>query len=69
ILAGGKKSWRPPRNITTEEFSSLVALIETRHAAIVGPMLCAYGSCRVSHDADQSSADDAQVEDQVQDQE
>jgi hypothetical protein len=41
-----------PRNVTTEEFSSLVTLIETYHAATVGPMLCAYGSCRVSRDGD-----------------
>ncbi|MBF6567930.1 MAG: hypothetical protein IVW54_03530 [Candidatus Binataceae bacterium] len=41
-----------PRNVTTEEFSSLVTLIDTHHAATVGPMLCAYGSCRVSRDSD-----------------
>ena len=41
-----------PRNVTTEEFSSLVSLIETHDAATVGPMLCAYGSCRVSRDGD-----------------
>ena len=43
-----------PRNVTTEEFSSLVTLIETHHAATVGPMLCAYGSCRVSRDGNES---------------
>jgi len=43
-----------PRNVTTEEFSSLVTLIDTHHAATVGPMLCAYGSCRVSRDGNES---------------
>jgi hypothetical protein len=44
-----------PRNITTDEFSALIALIETHHAATVGPMLCAYGSCRVSRDGEENS--------------
>ena len=58
-----------PRNITTDEFSSLVALIEDHKASIVGPMLCAFGSCRVSRDSDSNVSDDVQAEDQVQDQE
>ncbi len=36
-----------PRNVTTEEFESLVRLIESHGASVVGPMLCAYGSCRL----------------------
>ena len=48
-----------PRNITTDEFSSLVALIEAHKAATVGPMLCAYGSCRLTKDPDSSSVDDS----------
>jgi hypothetical protein len=58
-----------PRNITTDEFSSLVALIEDHKASIVGPMLCAFGSCRVSRDPDTNVSDDVQAEDQVRDQE
>lgn len=50
-----------PRNITTDEFSSLVALIETRRAATVGPMLCAYGSCRISRDRDEPKSDSSQA--------
>jgi hypothetical protein len=50
-----------PRNITTDEFSSLVALIETHRAAVVGPMLCAYGSCRLSREkSDSSDSDNSQ---------
>jgi len=49
-----------PRNITTDEFSSLVALIETHRAATVGPMLCAYGSCRLSRDRDEPESDSSQ---------
>ncbi len=48
-----------PRNITTDEFSSLVTLIENHKASIVGPMLCAFGSCRVTKDPDMSSLDDS----------
>jgi hypothetical protein len=36
-----------PRNVTTEEFESLIRIIEAHRASTVGPMLCAYGSCRV----------------------
>jgi len=39
-----------PRNVTTEEFESLIRLIETHGAATVGPMLCAYGSCRLARE-------------------
>jgi hypothetical protein len=49
-----------PRNITTDEFSSLIALIETHRAATVGPMLCAYGSCRLSRDRDEPESDSSQ---------
>lgn len=45
-----------PRNITTEELSSLIGIIEKHHAPIVGPMLCAYGSCRVSKDNEPDDA-------------
>jgi hypothetical protein len=41
-----KRSWRPPPQVTTEEFAAFVALVETIDASIVGAMLCAYGSCR-----------------------
>lgn len=36
-----------PRSVTTEEFESLVRLVEAHGASTVGPMLCAYGSCRL----------------------
>ncbi len=39
-------------NITTDEFAALIALVETHHAATVGPLLCAYGSCHLSQDRD-----------------
>ncbi|MGO9265596.1 MAG: hypothetical protein ACLQBA_12075 [Candidatus Binataceae bacterium] len=61
ILAGGKSSWRPPRNITTDEFSSLVALIETHHAATVGPMLCAYGTCRIPKDPELAGVNESET--------
>jgi hypothetical protein len=35
-----------PPNITTEEFESLIKLIDERRASNVGIMLCAYGACR-----------------------
>jgi hypothetical protein len=35
-----------PPNITTEEFESLIKLIDERRASTVGIMLCAYGACR-----------------------
>jgi hypothetical protein len=35
-----------PRNVTTEEFSEFAALIEQHGAALIGALLCAYGSCR-----------------------
>jgi hypothetical protein len=35
-----------PRNVTTEEFSGLAALIEQYGASMIGALLCAYGSCR-----------------------
>jgi hypothetical protein len=56
LLAGNpeKRGWFPPRNVTTGEFYALVALIESFHAHTVGPMLCAYGSCRVSRDGNES---------------
>jgi hypothetical protein len=41
-----------PRNVTTEELEALVRLIETGGAATVGPMLCAYASCRVPKEPD-----------------
>jgi hypothetical protein len=56
-----------PRNITTDEFSSLVALIETHRAATVGPMLCAYGSCRLSRDQDEPVSDSSQSPDDDRD--
>ena len=52
-----------PRNITTDEFSALVALIETHRAATVGAMLCAYGSCRLSRDRDEPESDSSQPTD------
>jgi hypothetical protein len=39
-----------PRNVTTEEFESVVRLIEIHGASVVGPLLCAYGSCRLPRD-------------------
>lgn len=36
-----------PRNVTTEEFAAVVRLIDAYGAATVGPMLCAYASCRL----------------------
>jgi hypothetical protein len=51
-----------PRNITTDEFSSLVHLIEQHSAATLGPMLCAYGSCRVQRD-DTDKAEPATLDD------
>jgi hypothetical protein len=41
-----------PRNITTDELSSVVHLIEHHGAATLGPMLCAYGSCRVPRESE-----------------
>jgi len=52
-----------PRNITTDEFASLVALIETHQAVTVGPMLCAYGSCRLSREQDEPESDSSQPTD------
>lgn len=49
-----------PRNITTDEFASLIGLIETHQAVTVGPMLCAYGSCRLSHDHDGAESDSSE---------
>lgn len=43
-----------PRNVTTEEFASLVKLLDIHHAATVGPMLCAFGSCRVPREDEQT---------------
>lgn len=47
-----------PRNITTEELEGLVALIDTHHAETVGPMLCAYGSCRVPRSTEEPEETD-----------
>jgi hypothetical protein len=35
-----------PRNVTTDELSALVRLVERHGASLVGALLCAYGSCR-----------------------
>jgi hypothetical protein len=43
-----------PRNVTTEEFAALVRLLDIHHAATVGPMLCAFGSCRVPREDEQT---------------
>jgi hypothetical protein len=55
-----------PRNITTDEFSSLIVLIETHSAVTVGPMLCAYGTCRVSRDRDEAASDNPEETDSDQ---
>lgn len=50
-----------PRNVTTEEFLAFASLVEQHHAAKVGALLCAYGTCRAPRDADDTAgtADDA----------
>ena len=35
-----------PRNVTTDEFYSLTALVNRYGSSKVGALLCAYGSCR-----------------------
>ena len=47
-----------PRNVTTEEFESLVRLIEVHGASTVGPMLCAYGSCRLPREEEPPGVED-----------
>jgi hypothetical protein len=50
-----------PRNVTTEEFESPIQIIEVNRASIIGPMLCAYGSCRLPReqelDAEESDSE------------
>ncbi len=41
-----------PRNVTTDELQALIRIVETGGAATVGPMLCAYASCRVPREPD-----------------
>jgi hypothetical protein len=55
-----------PRNVTTEEFEALVRLIDIHRASTVGPMLCAYGSCRVPREEaseDQEAAETGKQQD------
>jgi len=35
-----------PANVTTEELQAFTELVDTRGSALVGALLCAYGSCR-----------------------
>jgi hypothetical protein len=46
-----------PRNVTTEEFEDLVRLIDVHRASTVGPMLCAYGSCRLPREEEPEDQD------------
>ena len=46
-----------PRNVTTEEFETLVRLIDSHRASTVGPMLCAYGSCRLPREGEPEDQD------------
>jgi hypothetical protein len=39
-----------PKNVTTDEFRSFAALVETYGAAQIGALLCAYASCRESRE-------------------
>jgi hypothetical protein len=48
-----------PRNVTTEEFEALVKLIDVHRASTVGPMLCAYGSCRLPREGEPEDQDAA----------
>jgi hypothetical protein len=41
-----------PRNVTTDELHALIRIVESGGAATVGPMLCAYASCRVPREPD-----------------
>lgn len=50
-----------PRNVTTEEFASFVALVEAHTASTVGALLCAFASCREPREEDvPGNNDDAQ---------
>jgi len=51
-----------PKNVTTDEFSSLVALIEKCGAPTVGLLLCAYGSCREPREEETPEVADSVVE-------
>jgi len=49
-----------PRNVTTDEFSGLAALVERYGASLVGALLCAYGSCREPRDEEAPEAEEDQ---------
>lgn len=53
---------RAPRNVTTQEFAAFIGLVERHGAAVVGALLCAYGSCREPRDEETPDVvDDASV--------
>ncbi len=58
-----------PRNVTTEEFVSLVGLLERYGAPIVGALLCAYGTCREPRDAESPEVGEERTEEAPQVQE
>ncbi|MCC7103687.1 MAG: hypothetical protein IT307_00965 [Chloroflexi bacterium] len=41
-----------PRNVTTEELRAFTLLLDDYHAAVVGKLLCAFGSCRDPRERD-----------------
>lgn len=53
-----------PRNVTTEEFEALVRLIDIHRASTVGPMLCAYGSCRLPREEEPEDQETAEAAEQ-----
>lgn len=48
-----------PRNVTTEELRAFTKLLDEYHAAVVGKLLCAFGSCRELREPDAGIDTDA----------
>src|SRR5205807_9146125 len=54
---------QPPRNITTDEFRSFAALVETCGASKVGGLLRAFGTCLSPPDSEPEPGDTSAVPD------
>ena len=44
-----------PANVTTEQFASVIGLIDEHGASLVGVLLCAYGTCKEPRETEGST--------------
>jgi len=66
IFRENKRTWRPQRHVTTAEFQSIVQLMQADGVPLVGALLAAYASCRLTEVGEPGTSgieNDAEVND------